>query len=522
MLTRRQFIVGAAGAGLLTAAPWIWTPRKSRVYAQAVTRSFIGAEGFGAQANGWRNASADILFVTNLNESGAGSFKAAYQATGPRYIIFQVAGYIVVTAPTNFGNVIGNFGTDQGNVYVAGQTAPGDGITLRFNTAFDGNADGIYVMNEHTCLRFVRARCHADSGNNSWACGFWRQSSYEHAIIDHCSFSFATDDSLACNFHMSTVQRCIISEGLSRWDGNHARAAFFDSHNGDPLYSFHHSAMLHAGVQRYPAMSSGQGGESINNLVYNWGGGNVGQGAYFHNVFAVSPTPKWDSINCLFKWGPTSDDGGDANAANAKEIRTGYPNCDFYRSGNKAIIPTSGYVNAREGTSPSSPCNFVGAKQLSPVWPVTIDDISTEALGNAWATALLANVGCTRPARDGHDTAVCASYGAFTGTNITAHENSSLWALANGGNPWTSLNAGTSDHLSPSGMTDEFITRMGLANTVASARSTSISVARGLGEDYQNLEWNLMEKAGDIEQLGGGGGGSPAAYGKRGKGRMRI
>ncbi len=58
-------------------------------------------------------------------------------------------------------------------------------------------------------------------------------------------------------------------------------------------------------------------------------------------------------------------------------------------------------------------------------------------------------------------------------------------------------------------MTDEFITRMGLANTVASARSISISTARGLGEDFMNIEWNLMEKAGDIEPLGSAEVGTP-------------
>lgn len=506
-LTRRQFVIGAAGAGLLTltGAPWIWTSRKSRVYAQAVTRSFIGAEGFGAQANGWRDPSAQILFVTNLNESGAGSFKAAYQSTGPRYIIFRVAGYVVVTQPTNFGNVLGNFGTNQGNVYVAGQTAPGQGITFRFNTQTNANADGLYVMNAHTCMRYVRARNHADSGSNSWGLGFWRQGAHEHAIIDHCSISFATDDSLACNFHMSTVQKCLISEGLSRGDGNHARGALFDSHNAVPLYSIHHSAFMHAGVQRFPAMSSGLGGECVNNLVYNWGGDGVGAGAYFHNVFNVSPSPKWDCVNNLYKWGPTSNDngGGGDNAAFGREIISGYTPCTIYVSGNKAIIPTTGYINARTGSEPSPPCTSGVAKAWVPNWPVTVDDLSTSTLGNAWAAAMLADVGCSRPARDGIDTAVIASYDAFTGDSTTAHENQCLWALQNGGNPWTALDAGTADHLSPSGMTDEFITRMGLANTTESALSTSISQARGLGEDYQNIEWNLMEKAGDIAQLEG-------------------
>lgn len=523
-LTRRQFIVGAAGAGILTAAPWIWTSRKSTVHAQAVTRAFIGAEGFGAQANGWRNPNASILFVTNLNESGAGSFKQAYQvATGARYIIFKVAGYVVITLPTNFGNVLGNPG--NGNVYVAGQSAPGDGITFRFNTGANLNADGFYVMGSHTCVRYIRSRCHADSGSNSWGLGFWRQGSYDNSIVDHCSISFATDDSVACNFHMSTIQNCLISEGLSRGDGNHARGAFFDSHNAVPLYSFHHNALLHAGVQRFPAFSSGLGGEAVNNLVYNWGGDGFGAGLYMHNVFNVSPQPKWDAINQLMKWGPTSDDngGGGAFPLTASECITGFGNCNVYMDNVRGLLPGGQYTLNRHRAEPNPACTFVGAKQWNPVWPVTQQDISTLELGNAWAASLLSHVGCSRPVRDGIDTAVIASYDAYTGDSTTAHENQCLWALQNSGNPWTTLNAGTAEHLEPSGMTDEFITRMGLANTTASALSTSISLSRGLGEDFQNIEWNLMEKAGDISPLEGSSAGKVGKSGRlRTSGKVRL
>lgn len=523
MMTRRQFVVGVAGAGLLTAAPWIWTSRKSTVQAQAVTRAFIGAEGFGAQANGWRDPNAQILFVTNLNDSGAGSFRQLYNTAGPRYIIFRVGGYIVNSLSTNEANYLSNF--TNGNVYVAGQTAPGDGITFRGNCPNNTNADGIYVDGSHTCLRYIRSRCHADAGSNSWAIGFWRKASHSVSIIDHCSGSFATDDSLACNYHMSTTQFCLISEGLSRGDGNHARGALFDSHNANPLYSLHHCAFIHAGVQRFPAFSSGQGGEMVNNLVYNWGGDGFGAGAYMHNVFAVSPTPKWDCVNHLMKWGPTSDDngGGGANPLTASEVITGYAPCNVYLSQARGLLPGGQYMLNRTRGEPSPQCTYVGTKQWNPVWPVTQQDISTLSLGNSFAADLLSHVGCSRPIRDGIDTAVIASYDAYTGDSTTAHENQSLWALQNSGNPWTTLAAGTADHLEPSGMTEDFIVRMGLTNTTASALSTSISQARGLGEDFQNIEWNLMEKAGDISPLEGGNAGKVGKTGKlRTSGQVRL
>lgn len=536
-MTRRQFVVGMAGAGLLTAAPWIWTSRKSTVHAQAVSRAFIGAEGFGATAGGWRSPNAEILFVKNLDDAGNNSFRSHYaradqglpNPTAPRYIIFQTGGYIPCTSSTTqdsvprVNNVLGNL--NSGNVYVAGQTAPGGGITFRGTSPTNSNTDGIFVRASHTCLRFVRARAHADAGSNSWALGFWRNSGQSVAIVDHCSFSFATDDSVACNMHMSTIQYCLISEGLSRGDGNHARGALFDSHNGDPLYSLHHSAFLHAGIQRFPAFSSGQGGEMVNNLVYNWGGDGFGAGCYMHNVFNVSPTPKWDCVNHLMKWGPTSDDngGGGANPLTASEVITGFNPCSVYISQVRGLLPGGQYMLNRTRGEPSPQCTFVGAKQWSPIWPVTQQDISTLELGNAWAASLLANVGCTRPGRDGIDTAVIASYDAYTGDSTTAHENQSLWALQNGGTAWPTLAAGTPEHLEPSGMTDEFITRMGLANTTASALSTSISQARGLGEDFQNIEWNLMEKAGDIAPLEGSSAGKVGKSGRlRTSGKVRL
>jgi hypothetical protein len=100
-----------------------------------------------------------------------------------------------------------------------------------------------------------------------------------------------------------------------------------------------------------------------------------------------------------------------------------------------------------------------------------------------------------KPARSPIDQAIVDSYAALTGDTMITSEAQSLY----GGFP--TMNAGTAGHMQPSGMTDEFITRMGLANTVASALSTSISQARGLGEPYQNIEWNLMEKGGDIAPL---------------------
>lgn len=492
-ITRRQLLTGAVGAGLLTTAPWLWTTRKS-AYAQAyTTRAFIGAEGYGARTSGWRSASAQILFVTNLNDSGAGSFRQAFQlTTGPRYIIFRTNGYIPVNTE------LSNLAAGTGNVYVAGQTAPGDGVTFKGNSP--GANEGFLALRQgQGCVRYVRNRGRLADGTNNWNMAFWSVDPTGGWIIDHCSMSFATDDAHANLGTANTVQYCIIGETIR--DGH---AVLVDHHGGGRTFSYHHNFFPSA-LQRSPLYSDGLG-ESINNLAYNWGG-NGGLCAEYFNVYTTDPPPTYDVISNYFKWGPASgyfnlSDYQDPAAA--KEIVHGQPPGYIYLLNNKRLLPAPlGYGAARVANYPSTGLTLSAIKLNAPTIPVTVDDITTQQLADAWAANLLSHVGCSRPNRDGNDTMIVNSYNAYTGVSNPTSEAGHLYALANGGNAYCTLATGSPEHLSPSGMTDEFITRMGLANTTESALSTSISQARGLGEDYQNLEWNLMEKAGDIAQLEG-------------------
>ncbi len=152
--------------------------------------AFPGAEGFGAVSKGGRGGK--VIKVTNLKDSGPGSLAAACAASGPRIVVFDISGVIDVGKSLKIGS---------GQITIAGQTAPGAGITL------DG-ALTIKPRNKITdvIVRFLRVR--ASKGGD--AIGFQRAGRY---ILDHLSVSWGTDENWGLsgcdNF---TVQWCANEE----------------------------------------------------------------------------------------------------------------------------------------------------------------------------------------------------------------------------------------------------------------------------------------------------------------------
>ncbi len=231
---------------------------------------FSGAEGYGgtftgsATAGGWFS-NASIYHVTNLNDSGPGSFRNAFtQNTSNRIIVFDVAGTVQLGGPALDIKNLSNY-------YIAGQSAPGP-VTIYGNTTQITHSND--RVNSNVILRYLTFRKGAGNGEDAITFSGGdgpTQMTATNMILDHVSASWAEDEilSVANNNTNVTVQYSIISDALVN---DHAYGSLIRPRI-DSNVTFHHNLYAHNSSRQ--ARFGTYNAETLtadfrNNIVYNW------------------------------------------------------------------------------------------------------------------------------------------------------------------------------------------------------------------------------------------------------------
>ncbi|WP_370634748.1 polysaccharide lyase family 1 protein [Cesiribacter sp. SM1] len=244
--------------------------------------AFPGAEGFGRYTTGGRGGK--VVVVTNLNDSGPGSLREALRMKEPRIVVFAVAGTIELESSLDI---------NTGNLTIAGQSAPGDGITLR-NFPMKIKGDNVIV-------RYLRFRMGDKKGHQGDAIS---ATGRNNIIVDHASMSWGTDEGASFyNNKNFTLQWSIISESLN--ESVHEKGAHgYGGIWGGVGASFHHNLLAHlkSRTPRFSGSSTTANSENElvdfrNNIIYNWKdnsvyGGERGRYNMVGNYYKPGPATK--------------------------------------------------------------------------------------------------------------------------------------------------------------------------------------------------------------------------------------
>jgi hypothetical protein len=349
--------------------------------------AFPGAEGYGRFASGGRGGV--VYHVTNLNDSGPGSLRAAVIAAGPRIVVFDVSGTIYLSSTLRITN---------GNLTIAGQSAPGDGICLANYPIDPSNSTNVVI-------RFIRSRLGdtADIENDAFSCRYATD-----VIVDHCSFSWSIDETAtAYDNTRFTMQWCFATESLR--DSVHNKGAHgYGGIWGGLGATFHHNLLAHHD-SRNPRLNGarfhGTDGEYVdvrNNVIYNWKG---------NSTYGGEPTdtglPSHENlVNNYYKYGPATGTGTIRYRVlnpSANTLSTGAQYGLFYVAGNYTAGSTA--VTADNWAGGVQGPTSAQLAALRATAPFDTPAVATQTAVAAYPL-VLAYGGCLKPNRDPIDTRI--------------------------------------------------------------------------------------------------------------------
>ncbi|MBE0677501.1 MAG: pectate lyase [Bacteroidales bacterium] len=429
--------------------------------ATAQLPAFPGAEGYGRFVTGGRGG--EVYIVTNLQDSVAkppeGSLRWALNKQGPKTIVFAVSGTIELKRRLNIS---------RGDVTIAGQTAPGDGICISGET--------VSIESDNVIIRHIRLRCGNETPGEEPrdAISCIRQ---KNIIIDHCSMSWSVDE--AASFYDNenfTLQWCIISESL--YDAGHPKGEHgYGGIWGGKGASFHHNLLAShtsrlprfCGARYHPDTRETEIVDFRNNVIFNWGfnssyGGELGQ---------------QNMINNYYKPGPATRKSVMSRIADPSDSLGRWYIEGNYVVGNKSVS-SDNWSGGVQG-------DFAGVPAIRSVTPFPFAPVRTQKASSAYKS-VLRNAGATLPDLDSHDkriiietrTGICAygdSYGA--GTGIIDSQNSV------GG--WTLLQTyGVQSDTDRDGIPDVWERKRGLNPSDPADRNTLARSGYTMLEEYLN------------------------------------
>lgn len=344
--------------------------------------AFPGAEGAGANTIGGRGG--DLYFVTNLNDSGAGSLRDAIATTpaGGRTIVFRVGGTINLASPLS---------VNKRRLTLAGQTAPGGGICLR-NYALRIDADDVIV-------RHVRSRLGTGASQEDDAITVWGGI---NVILDHCSASWSVDEVLSCTGDSDnvTAQWCFVTEALDHSihsKGPHGFGSLLVS-TFPARFSFHHNLYAH-NQSRNPRPGSQNGSvlgfDFRNNVIYNWG--------YFAGYSASSPeATDMNYVGNYLVKGP----GSTTDSA----FRGGGATTRIHQSGNRLDLNKNGGFDGTDTGWSAFSGTYVAQSAAFDFFQTNTTESADRALQR-----VLSECGARPWDRDSLDAAIAADVGAGSG-----------------------------------------------------------------------------------------------------------
>jgi len=350
------------------------------VHAFAQTPSFPGAEGDGMYTTGGRGG--QIVYVTKLtDDASVGTLRWAVNLTGVRIIMFKVAGLIPLTSELRIKN---------GNLTIAGQSAPGDGICIKNYP--------VVLQASNIIIRFMRFRmgdeaAEADkvAGNTSYgwdgADAIWGRD-MTNVIIDHCSMSWNIDECSSFYDNKNfTLQWCVMAESMRNSVHSKGGHGYGGIWGGEPA-TFHHNVLAFHDSRnprfcgsRYTNSPLTECVNFVNNVIYNWGGnsGYAGEGGSYNmvNNYYRSGIARSTGSTSYRIFSPNADDG-----SNSQPLGTWGK---FYLSGNvmKNYSPVT--IDNWVGFQPVS----LGTKniaELKSTIPFSSPVISTQTAENAYSS----------------------------------------------------------------------------------------------------------------------------------------